>query len=59
MKNKISTKQEMVHFREYTGIMRAVRKHAKAKDLTVSHILRRALRKYLLDSNKIDATLIT
>jgi hypothetical protein len=48
-------KQEMVNFREYAGIMQAVRKHAKENDITISHLIRRALRKYLLDNHKTSA----
>jgi len=47
-----SGKQEMVHFREYCGIMQAVRKYAGLNDLTISQIMRKALRQFLLDAHK-------
>ena len=42
----------MVHFREYCGIMQAVRKYAGLNDLTISQIMRKALRQFLLDAHK-------
>lgn len=45
-------KQEWIGFREFPDILRAVKNRAKRDDLTVSQIMRRILRKYLLDDIK-------
>ena len=52
-----SGKQEMVSFREYSGIMRALKNYADANDLTISQVVRKAIRRLLLQS-KSDARLL-
>ena len=51
-----NAKMKMITFRDYEGIMNAVKKHAQANDLTVSQFIRRAIRKLMLDENKQSLT---
>ena len=51
-----SGKQELVSFREYSGIMRAVKKYAGVNDLTVSQVIRKAIRNLLLAAHRSETS---
>jgi hypothetical protein len=48
------TKVETVSFREFSGIMVAVRNYSLKHDLTVSQVIRKALRNFLPNIDKAD-----